>query len=723
MSRTLPCGHEADPAAPGMRLAGERAEQDRHEPDDDVCRYGPESGGVMSARRVTSGVAALCTMVLLAMPAVAGAVTANGISYAGSSKCLECHGRTSGRWQVGSYLNTLHSLNVRTIDEIGGVAKIFPAPASAAWPSPLIQGGTFRFAPADVAYQMGGPDSHTTRFISRFGNDKPHALSTGYTQPTTAGPKDDLVLFNGRYMSHEGYWYPSAITPRLVMQNCGPCHFTGVSRPAQTDYTLPNGSKMTSSTPTSFSEHGIRCEACHAANGGDKHWSANVPISRTANVLKSQTCGQCHVKFTSKQRNTTNSTWTNPNGFTPDQKLADFGTVTGSQWVKKSFDEPAPSIPLTDTTFFPSGHVKAGGHGDGIYNEWLLSGHSRSLRTQSGALYIPFLKDECLPCHSGEAFLKSIGYGSDGPNDIGLHRSSIASDTLNIECGVCHAVHPKSGTGTQLRLGADDLCMKCHGVNCPIGGTVEIRTGKGLAGVGGTRQWMPGAECYECHMPETVEGDRSHRFTIMMPGDRERWAAPAAAPLDTDSCSPCHHGKTLTQLQADIDAWQSATEKRLASAKSAVASAKKRAASKSGPGKALLAAAEKNVSLVEGDGSKGVHNYPYATAGLERAVVFARGVGARFTAFASSPYSPGARVAFVHGTLRMGDGSAARGELVRIEARQAGATRWSPVATVATGDGGAFAWPVRPSRTTAYRAVWSPLAGVSVSSAVNTVRR
>lgn len=667
----------------------------------------------------------LCVAALLATPTIAGAATANGIQYAGSSKCLECHGRTSGRWQVGSYLTTLHGLNVRTIDEIGGVSKIFPAPNTAAWPSPMIAGGTFRFAPADVAYQMGGHDSHTTRFISKYGNDKPNTLSTGYTQPTIAGPKDDLVLFNGRYLSHEGYWYPSAITPRLVMQNCGPCHFTGVNRPAQTDYTLPNGSKMSPNTPTSFSEHGIRCESCHAANAGDKHWSANVPVSRTMTVLKSQTCGQCHVKFTSKQRNATNGTWTSPNGFTADQRLTDFGTITGYQWVKKSFGEPEPSIPATDPTFFPTGHMKAGGHGDGLYNEWLLSAHSHSLRTQNGALYIPSLRDECLRCHSGEGFLKSIGYGADGPNDIGLHRSSVPSDTLNVECGICHAVHPKSGTGTQLRLGTDELCMKCHAANALCtkgGGTAEIRSGRGLAGVGDTGPWMPDAECYECHMPLSAEGDRSHRFTILMPGDAAKWESQFVEALDADSCSPCHHGRTLERLQDDIDGWQSATSRRLSSAKSAVASAKQRPASKSGLGKTLLAAAEKNVTLVEGDGSKGVHNYPYVSAGLERAVIFANGVGARFTAFRSTPYSSGTRMALVNGVLRMGGGSSA-GQLVRIEARPAGAARWSSVGTVLTGEGGTFAWAVRPSRTTTYRAVWSPMTGANLTSASSTVRR
>ncbi|MDZ4170261.1 MAG: ammonia-forming cytochrome c nitrite reductase subunit c552 [Coriobacteriia bacterium] len=671
----------------------------------------------MRRSRWVTGLVLGLAVIAVAAPAQALGATANGIGYAGSSKCLECHGRTTGRWQVGSYVNTLHSINVRTVAEIGGVDSIFPAPNTSAWPSPLFAGGTFRFAPADVAYQLGGHDSHTTRFISKYGNDKANTLSTGYTQPTTAGPKDDLVLFNGRYLSHEGYWNPGAIGPRLVLQNCGPCHFTGVNRPAAQSYTLPNGSKMAPDTPTSFSEYSIRCESCHAANGGDKHWNTGVPVSRTPTALSSQTCGQCHVKFTSKQRNATNGSWSSPNGFTPDQKLSDFGTVLGSQWVKKSLGDPEPSIPATDPTFFPTGHLKAGGHGDGLYNEWQLSAHSHSLRTQNGQLYIPFLQDECLPCHSGEGFLQSIGYGADGPNDIGLHRSSIASDTLNIECGVCHAVHPKSGTSTKLRLEADELCMKCH-----VQGTAEIRSGKGLLGVSDTGKWMPGAECYECHMPRTA-GNRSHRLKIMMPGDAAKWEDQFDEPGDVDSCSPCHHGQTLEELQEEIDTWQEATEARVARAESAIAAAKKRRAASTTAGKTLLSAANKNVSLVKGDGSNGVHNYPYATAGLAKASVYAKGVGARFTAFGSTGYAGGGRTSLVFGTLKFGDGSGAKGETIAIEAAPAGTSRWAVVGSTTAGDGGSFAYAVKPVRSTSYRARWAPRPLAIVRSNVTTVRR
>lgn len=668
----------------------------------------------MRATKVALSVS-LAMAVSLVMPAIAMAATANGISYAGSATCLECHGRETGRWQVGSYSNTLHGLNVRTIEEVGGVNSIFPAPNSAAWPSPIMAGGTFRFAPADVAYQLGGHDSHTTRFISKFQNDGPHVLSTGYTLPTTAGPKDDLIMFNGRYLSHEGYWNPGAIGSRLVMQNCGPCHFTGVTRPGQASYTLPNGSKMDASTPSKFNQHGITCESCHASNSGVAHWSTSVPVARTTTVLKSQTCGQCHVKFTSKQKNATGGAWTSPNGFTADQKLADFGTVAGSQWVKQSPNDPEPSIPATDSNFFPTGHLKVGGHGDGLYNEWLLSGHSHSLRMQNGQLYIPTLKDECLPCHSGEAFLQSIGYGASGPNDLSLYRSSVASDTLNIECGVCHSVHAQGSDGLKLRLEADELCMKCH-----VGGQAQLRTATGLVGVPAGEPWMPGAECFECHMPRTAEGDRSHRFTIMMPGDAEEWEDQFVEPEDVDSCSPCHHGETLGELQHDIDTWQHDIRGRVNGATTALQSAKRRRAATSAVGRALISAANTNISLIEGDSSWGVHNYPYAKAGLTKATLFANAVGARFSGFRATSYQRGA--ATVHGTLRFDRGSA-KGQVLSIEAKPAGARNWVRVGTVTTGDGGSFAYVVRPARTTSYRVSWTPLSRVTIRSGASVVRR
>jgi predicted CXXCH cytochrome family protein len=658
------------------------------------------------------GVLALAASLLtLAAPAVAAEANAFGLTYAGSETCLTCHGRTTGRWQVGSYQNTPHRLNVRAIDELGGPTRVFPSATSAAWPSPLIANGAFRFNPVDALYQMGGMDSHTTRFVSLYKNDGPHRLSTGDLLPRIDGPADDLVMFNGRYYSHEGYWNQSAITARLVLQNCGPCHFAGVTRPSNTSHTLPNGGKQDAFTPSTMSEHGIQCSSCHAAASGDSHWSAKAPVSRTKQVLRSQTCGQCHVRFSAKQRNATGGSWSSPNGFTADQNLNAFGTVSGSQYIKQSMFAPAPSIPATDTLFYPTGHFKSGGHGDAVYNEWLLSGHSHSLRNQSGQLYIPFLQDSCLPCHSGESFLKSIGYGSDGPNDIGLHRSSIASDTLNIECGVCHAVHGPGGAA--LRLAADTLCTKCH-----VEGTAEIRGGHELVGVGDTGEWMPDAKCYQCHMPLTA-GFRSHRLSIMLPGEAEEWGVEEGG----DSCTPCHGGLTRTRLQSYIDSWQGRTKTAHAKATAALTAAKSRPASSTASGKSLIKDAEHNLKLVSGDGSWGVHNLPYALAGVARAELYAQAVGARFVSMGSTAYNSRTRRAAVHATLRLGTGAGAARQSVTIEARESGSRTWRRVATVTTDANGRFAHAVGPKLTTAYRAKWSPKRGVTMTSATTTVRR
>lgn len=671
----------------------------------------------MKITRIVLAVAAATMLASAASVAVAAdgpAPNAFGLKYIGSSKCLSCHGSMTGRWQVGAYPQTSHGLNVRSVTDLGGVGGITPSASSTSyWPSPIFGTGTFRFAPADVWLQMGSPNSENRRFVSKFKNDGPHTLSTGDTLPNASGPADDLIMFNARFYTDDPHWNPSAVTSRLVFQNCGPCHFTGVTRPSEATFTLPNGGSITSSTESTMAAYGIQCESCHASSEEGSHWNSGVSVTRSLRALDSQTCAQCHASFSSNEKNYTGGRFSNPSGFTPDQDLTDFGTHRGSEYVQQNMFVPAPSIPETDSNFYPSGHRRFGGHGAPIFNEYQLSGHARTMRNPDGSLAIPFLKDECLPCHSGEAFLQSLGYGTKGPNEVALHESSISNDVLNIECAVCHTVHDQGGTPLGLRLEGDELCVQCH-----IEGTAEIRHGEGLVGVSTPREWMPDAECSSCHMPE-LDGMKSHRFTTLLPGDAEEWEVPE----DWDSCSPCHRGSTRAKLQASIDEWQGPIAAGLTSAKSGLAAAKKRTAATSPQGKKLIESAGRNIKLVEGDGSLGVHNFPYAKAGLDKATYFARSVGARYSGFATTRFDTRTRTAWVFGTLVYGDGSRAGSQRVTIQARPKGSTKWSTVKTLTTQSDGDFSMRVRPTKTTDYRAVWTPVSGATITSTAKRVAR
>lgn len=648
---------------------------------------------------------AMALVALLAVPATAAAINDYGLTYIGSARCLQsgCHGRTTGRWQVGSYLNTAHSKFVTNIST--NTAALVPAASSTTyWPSATYGTTSLRFAPADLTYMIGGPGEEH-RYISKFQNSGLITLSTGSTFTAISGPADDWLYFNRRFDPETNRWTSDNPGPRIFFQRCGACHFTGVTRPLFEEYTLGNGTIVDHSTETSFSEGGISCESCHATGKTDTtepHMETGVEIMRARDVLVSDTCGQCHVAGSSIETDYAGTgKYSSPNGFTPNWKLTDFMTVRGTQYVRATSTSTV-SIPETDTYFYPSGHYEAGGHGDSIYNEWMVSGHAQSLRSRAtGQLFISRLRDSCLPCHSGEGFLQSIGYDADKNNDVGLHQSSTASDTLNIECGVCHKVHAQSDEPLGLRLEGDDLCGSCHtaglaeGEELPLGSKThysdkEMRAGYGLIGVDEPEAWMGETQCPECHMP-TPGGQRSHRMKPMLPGDAEEWEVDEGG----DSCTPCHPSSTRAELQAKLDDWAAGVSVASADASAAIADATSNAASATAPGSTLLSAAKTNLTFVAADSSNGAHNYPYAMAGLEKATHFAKSVGGSFTQFGVTPYNSAMGCSAVYGTLEYGDGDPVAGAQVSVQRRLAGTT-WSDYIVLTTSDNGAFGGAVMP---------------------------
>ncbi|HEX9093531.1 MAG TPA: hypothetical protein VF902_06060, partial [Coriobacteriia bacterium] len=532
-----------------------------------------------------------------------------------------------------------------------------PTTGSALWPS-AAAGGGLSFRPADVQWQLGAPGT-AHQYVSVFRNDTTHTLSTGMTQGRISGPPDDWWSFNpATYSEADRMWEVTGKTGvRNYFQSCGGCHFLGVTRPSDIAYTLPGGAIMSASTETSFTGVGIQCEACHGTGRSlpetEAHGTSGVAIVRTKTALEGQVCGQCHVTGTAKQRNYAGGTFSSANGFTPDKKLEDYYDVGGLEFVKTSSSMTPPSIPVNDTRFYPSGHNKGMNHG--YYNEWSLSAHARTLRYRDGSFWTGSPRETCLVCHSGEGFLKSIGYGAEGPNDIGALPSKLASDTLDTECGICHQVHSRTGEPLGLRLPAEELCGKCHSARIAAGteaaptshprySAKEMVAGYGLIGVPIAKRYMGEAGCADCHMPVTRSGRISHRFTPMLPGDAETWGVPAGG----DSCTPCHATSSRSELQADIDGWQADITAKLAVANAAIAVAKTRPAYGYAPIQLAVSAAQANVWFVEGDASKGVHNYPYAKAGLETAILLTKAVGCWFEGFRTTAYDPvhGASMAF-----------------------------------------------------------------------------
>jgi hypothetical protein len=252
---------------------------------------------------------------VLLLPSVACAANAYGQVFAGEAACLECHGDRDGRWQVGTYLDTGHAGFVT--DALSPTSTLLPLRTGPLWPSPAV-GGIAAGLP-DIWAEWGS--SAAKDFITVCHNDVPHRLSTGATISPVAGPPDDLLILSGISfdVTKNAWTLGSAVTVRPYFQSCGGCHFLGVTRPTDTTYTLASGATVGHGTPTAYAGYGIQCENCHGTgSAAGSHWTSGVGIVRTKQTLKSQTCGQCHVTGTAKEKNYAGKTFSSANGVTPD---------------------------------------------------------------------------------------------------------------------------------------------------------------------------------------------------------------------------------------------------------------------------------------------------------------------------------------------------------------------------------------------------------------------
>ena len=367
-------------------------------------------------------------------------------------RASSCHGSLDGRWQVGTYVEHRAQPVRRPTCRRTRRPSLPSRPArscgrrprwAAASPSVRPTSGCMLGAPGVAegvrqTYLNDGPHTDRSRDHTS-GRSRTRLRTTGwFFDPMTFDPVSEPV---GDVEGPAGVRRP---TSRAVAAA------TSWASPAQRhDYTLPGGAQMTHSTETSYSgpRHPVRELPRHRQHGQQPTGAPASASCARSRSLDSQVCGQCHATATAKQKNYSGGTFSRPNGFTPDRKLVRLRRRV-RQHGRTSFLQTSPTVaeaghPHQRQAFYPDGTNKGGNHL--YYNEWMLTPHARSLRWQDGTLWTAHAQDACLNCHSGEGFLKSIGYGSDGPNDIAIFPSIVASDTLDIECAVCHTVHAKTG--------------------------------------------------------------------------------------------------------------------------------------------------------------------------------------------------------------------------------------------------------------------------------------
>ncbi len=345
---------------------------------------------------------------------------------------------------------------------------------------------------------------------------------------------------------------------------CGGCHTTGFNPEDR-----------------SFVELSIGCEACHGP--GSEHVASGGDKTKIVKSPDAQICGQCHIRG----KDSTGQ-YGYPIAYVPggEASLADVFVETTSE-----------------KHVWPDGHEKA--HHQ-QYMGWEQSGHSKSLESLKASGHA---QEFCAKCHSADARLEGV---------------SLAEAKYSITCVVCH--DPHGGAREELLRGeAYDLCTSCHnghteeGKTAGPGSTVhhpmkEMFEGWGAIGVTGTPSPHFKAEggpvCTSCHMVKTAKsalpGDiTSHKTEVIKPAE--------AAEGEPDSCSGCHTDMDKAALQSIIDQRQSEIQSFLDQVKAQLDAATDKESD-------AYKAAYTNYTFVAADGSKGIHNYQYAKAILQKSL-------------------------------------------------------------------------------------------------------
>ncbi|MFA5844841.1 MAG: hypothetical protein WC971_08455 [Coriobacteriia bacterium] len=704
----------------------------------------------------TKGVAlaVAAAALVLALPALADGVpvtynaygrafVGRGCSDQSGGTGLGCH--STGR-DGASIVNSDTPHHKMVQDVRAHPSALLPAAsASGMWPTPTFGTG-LRVFPSNIAYIIGGSNLGK-EYVLIPGS----AITAGYgptSVPFPSGaPADDLPLLNGCNGAYEnGAWTWAAegvVGVSAYFQRCGGCHNLGVTRAANATYTLGDGvATMGRSTPTTVAALSILCEVCHGTGREGGRCGVEVAAWTTAGprpILSSRVCGQCHVTGTARETNYAGSgKFSNPNGYTVDQTLTAYFDVASTVPSEGGFVAGTGS---SASKFYPNGANQTMRHS--YYNEWLKTGHAKTLTSPgNNVLNAARGRVKCLRCHTGEGFLDYIG-ASIVPTQFDVTLTTLPVSgrwTTNAmyaqECVICHVSHDsRSGLGrrTNQRTGRRVSCGDCHNwqyevlettitsnYDLPISsyrsGSVrvshpnrEMLAGRGLPEVTLGEEFMPGARCSGCHMPDTARNAQrpSHRFLPMEPGDAERWQVKE----EGDSCTPCHPSLSRESLQESIEEWKDTFAAGDRTASAAIDAGYLRGfATSSATNWMLYKKAYLIRSYLRNDGSSGVHNPPYAAAGWAKAAYMAKAIGG------SVSIADAGGGTYIWGTVSFGDGTAVREQVVSVEAKPYGATGWATLSSTKTDSAGRYSVNIAPTVNTRYRVVWRVTSTERISS-------
>jgi predicted CXXCH cytochrome family protein len=203
---------------------------------------------------------------------------------------------------------------------------------------------------------------------------------------------------------------------------------------------------------------------------------------------------------------------------------------------------------------------------------------------------------------------------------------TLAAGPINgITCVACHNPHPEEASPYPAMLTNDTyaLCVSCHNSATPegdeydVGGKIhhpvqEMFEGQQIVNViegipSGHFAEENGPRCVDCHMPDTVSLGEfaragSHTMNTVLGGD------PTSG--QPDSCVVCHTDLSPDYIRRFVDETQTGVAERVAVLTKALESAPD-----------APDWVQTILNFVEGDGSFGVHNFPYTDALLNAAEV------------------------------------------------------------------------------------------------------
>jgi predicted CXXCH cytochrome family protein len=216
---------------------------------------------------------------------------------------------------------------------------------------------------------------------------------------------------------------------------------------------------------------------------------------------------------------------------------------------------------------------------------WEASGHGKTISLASdnkqGAT-------DCSSCHSTQRDeAKKQDAQIAGANKESFHK---------VPCLACHS-RQKSAYDHRLVVDPEKLCDVCHTQR-------PIFWGLGAKGIEDMRNFHSGVPCVSCHMSEG-----NHKMKVLRPDD------PGLTEKRLDTCTACHKDNNrdghLQQVQRYQSTYDENMKPLMADVKAIDEALRKKPALLNAALKSKFDDVKANLALMEKDGSRGFHNFPF----------------------------------------------------------------------------------------------------------------